>query len=117
LRFFDLNVFAAIAFSFVDLVFDVLLFEIEGRRAFRAGIFFFTALTALVALFFVAAETNVFPFAARLPIIVPAIPPTTAPTGPAMTLPTTAPATPPAVCLDTGKLLLRVWEEVFFFMQ
>jgi len=104
--------------DFIGLAFDVLFFEErEGKRAFSAGSFSFTALTALVALRFVAEETNVFPFAARLPIIVPAIPPTTAPTGPPRTPPTTAPVTPPAVCLDTGKLLLRVWEEVFFFMQ
>jgi len=109
---------ADVALDFIGFAFDVLFFEeSEGKRPFSAGSFCFTAFTALVALRFVAEETSVFPFADRLPIIVPAIPPTTAPTGPAMTLPTTAPATPPAVCLDTGKLLFRVWEEVFFFMQ
>jgi hypothetical protein len=116
LRFCDRNVFAAIAFGFEDLVFDVLLFDEADRRAFSVGSLAFTAFTALLARRFVSEETSVFPFAARLPIIVPAIPPTTAPTGPPMTPPTTAPVTPPAVCLDTGKLLLEFWEEVFFFM-
>jgi hypothetical protein len=64
--------------------------------------FDFTAFTAPVAAFTVEEETNVLPFAARLPIIAPATPPTTAPTGPATMPPIMAPVTPPAVCFETG---------------
>lgn len=76
------------------------------RPVLEAGNLLFTALTALEAVFTVPEEINVFPLAARFPMIVPAIAPATAPTGPAMTLPTMAPATPPAVCFETGRLLL-----------
>jgi hypothetical protein len=45
---------------------------------------------------------GLLPFAEELPIAAPAIPPATAPTGPAIALPMTAPVTPPAVCFDTS---------------
>jgi hypothetical protein len=59
-------------------------------------------------------ETSVFPFAERLPIIAPATPPMTAPTGPAMTPPMTAPVTPAAVCFCTERSDLGLEEEDFF---
>lgn len=69
----------------------------------KEGSLSFTISTALLAAFTVEDEIRDFPSAARLPIIVPATPPITAPTGPAIAPPMTAPVTPPAVCLDTGR--------------
>jgi len=75
-----------------------------------------TARTAFAAALVVPEDTRVLPWAARLPMMVPAIAPATAPTGPAITPPTMAPATPPAVCFETGRLLETLGEELFFFM-
>src|SRR5258708_26029131 len=72
-----------------------------------------TAFTALEAVLTVDAETNVFPSAARLPMMVPAIAPATAPTGPAIMPPAIAPAIPPAVCFEIGRLSVEPGEEVF----
>lgn len=81
---------------------------------FNEGSLVFTAFTAVFAVFTVPDEIKVLPLAARLPMIVPAIAPATAPTGPAITLPTIAPATPPAVCLETGRFGFAGGEVLFF---
>ena len=80
------------------------------------GNFCLAALAASLAVFAVEAEIRDLPFAARLPMTVPAMAPATAPSGPPTTPPTIAPATPPAVCFETGRLLLTALEECFVFM-
>lgn len=75
-----------------------------ARELFRptAGRFSFNAFTPRFTCRPVSGGTIGLPLAARLPITVPAAPPTTAPSGPAIIPPMTAPATPPTVCLVTG---------------
>jgi hypothetical protein len=108
---FDFFGAAAVAFFVVAAVLFFVVaavgrFVVAGASfAFNAGSFPVTARAAVLAVFTVSEETSDFPLAERVPMIVPAMPPTTAPTGPAMALPTMAPATPPAVCFETGKLL------------
>lgn len=124
--------FTAVLFSFVagpGFLADLVGVDRFGRGKLADGVLeaslagletgslFLTALTAFDAVRTVPGEMSVLPLAARLPMMVPAIAPATAPIGPAMTPPTMAPATPPAVCLDTGRLLLGCGAELFLFMR